>query len=212
MGSSISLSDYTPPPIIDEYNRLADKFDIKGVTGKVLLEASSNCAVKAIITISRSYNYDTSLFERLVKNDKSFFMYFIDRINSEGLGLKDIIDIMRITINKGEQYSQVPDLRYNSNFRDVDGIVFRTAHKGIAAIKFKKGNSSHWIPFGDQTPWYYSIERLKKRYPGFDGIGHTVVFRPSVDIEAMKNTHSSQCQNVNCNLCCRNTFCFERRK
>ncbi len=214
---------YSGPPIppLKPFNDLANKLNISGITGKTLAEFGESCGILAIMKLIGYANYTypaISFIKKLYETDMLLFIEAINKVNSSGLGITDIINIVTV-FNDHYSYGPgrvlIPDMRYNSHIRDLQGTVFRYWHRGIAALKFKNGNNSHWIYFGYKECRYgntpYSIELLKNHYPKFDGLGHTVVFHTKGDFEAMKNTHSNPCDHLMCEICGRKEFCFERK-
>lgn len=192
-------------------NRLTKLADIGGVNHDALVEILSSCGVQAIKELLDIPN-DEWFLKELITKDKSRFIDLINKVNSKGLGIEDIIKTVLVfndNYSDGSGRNLVPDMRYNSHTRDIAGSIFQTGHTGIAALKFKDTDSSHWIFFG-QPGVNLRMDLLKKRTPKLDGIGHVVVFKNKRDAQAIANTYTNSCDNLMCHVCCRNDFCFER--
>ena len=113
-----------------------------------------------------------------------------------------------------------PDFRYdNAKSRDTKGKLFHPNLNGITAMKFEKTRDLHWaVLFGGQVfplipgkygmisdRSYNTMKELRKGVEGFDGFGHTIIYRSAEDIEILK--HYKQCPKVHCQDCARQPWC-----
>jgi hypothetical protein len=198
--------------------RLADAFG-----RQTLSDLSRECSFVAMALMLNIYGKDSTrevglaadLIVKLGKFDSHILKEMVDQhITGKGLGYSHIIKVVTAISDL------IPDLRYNSQIRDVSGNLFNKGMSGIVALKSSKDNdnSTHWLSMvngklfiDEKSNAIDTMDKLRSRFVYFDGIGHRIVFWKPEFFVHIKNTYSQECDPSLCNLCGRYQFCSERR-
>lgn len=195
----------------------------KGIDDSTFEGLLSQCGLKAIVVLSSYFCFgggstdiyghpfwdisQKGVMREITRSLDSRYLQSL--LGKKEMDYRDIVVAMRKI-----EPTKYPDFRYNNTkSRDIKGKLFHSNLNGITAMKFENTQDLHWAVLFDGQVYplisgdnsYNTMKELKKDVEGFDGFGHTIIYRSAEDISILR--HYKRCPKIHCQDCIRQPWC-----